>query len=323
MKKFIIITTIFDPTDAVAAFSKLPDWTLVVVGDKKTNNNWYFPNVVYLSPDDQSKFNNSYSNQLPWNTYARKNLGYLYAISRGADVIYETDDDNIPLNNWVAEPQFNIAADCIHGSGFVNIYSYFTDEKVWPRGFPLNHILSEEKFFVDRVENNNIAVWQFLADEDPDVDAIYRLTNNNPIYFNTRDPLVLSKGLCCPFNSQNTYFNEVAFPLLYLPSTVTFRYTDILRGLIAQPILWASNLLVAFGSSTVIQKRNFHDYLTDFESEIPCYLHPETVLKIALSSVSESNSISNNLYAVYKNLCAEEIVTHEELTRLESWLSNF
>ena len=125
MKKFIIITTIFDPTDAVAAFSKLPDWTLVVVGDKKTNNNWYFPNVVYLSPDDQSKFNNSYSNQLPWNTYARKNLGYLYAISHGADVIYETDDDNIPLNNWVAEPQFNIAADCIHGSGFVNIYSYF------------------------------------------------------------------------------------------------------------------------------------------------------------------------------------------------------
>jgi hypothetical protein len=323
MKKFIIITSIFDPTEAIAAFSKLSDWTVVVVGDKKTNVNWYHPNIIYLSPDDQCNFNKSFSNQLPWNTYARKNLGYLYAVSCEADVIYETDDDNIPLENWVGEPKFNTNADRINGSGFVNIYSYFTDEKVWPRGFPLNQILSDNNFSIEQISSNKIGVWQFLADEDPDVDAIYRLTNNNPIYFNTRNPLVLSKGLCCPFNSQNTYFNATAFPLLYLPSTVTFRYTDILRGLIAQPVLWASDLLVGFGSSTVIQKRNFHDYLKDFESEIPCYLHPETVLQIALGSVSESKSISDNLHAVYENLLEEKIVTHEELTRLDSWLSHF
>ncbi|ETN70754.1 hypothetical protein NECAME_14556 [Necator americanus] len=34
---------------------------------------------------------------LPYNSYARKNIGYLYAISNGAEWIYDTDDDNKPF----------------------------------------------------------------------------------------------------------------------------------------------------------------------------------------------------------------------------------
>ena len=36
LKKFIVITSIFPPTEAVTAFSGLKDYQLVVVGDKKT-----------------------------------------------------------------------------------------------------------------------------------------------------------------------------------------------------------------------------------------------------------------------------------------------
>ena len=168
-----------------------------------------------------------------------------------------------------------------------------------------------------------IGVWQFLADEDPDVDAIYRLTNNEPIYFNKRASLILNEGVCCPFNSQNTYFRSEVFPLLYLPSTVTFRFTDILRGLVAQPILWAAGYRLAFGEATVIQKRNPHNYLNDFESEIPGYLLAEKVVTIGKESVSHNRTIKENLLLVYKALQRENIVTESEIQALKLWLNIF
>jgi hypothetical protein len=320
MDKYIVITSIFPPTEAIEKFAKLKDWKVILVGDKKTAPDWSFPGVTYLSPEGQQKVSSEFSELLPWNSYTRKNIGYLHAISQGARVIYESDDDNIPLENWVNEPEFEIDAELISDASFVNIYSYFTDKKVWPRGIPLRYVLDAETPKVGPAKNLKVGVWQYLADEDPDVDAIYRLTVNEPIYFNWRDPLVLDRGACCPFNSQNTYFRQDVFPLLYLPSTVTFRFTDILRGLVAQPILWAAGYYLGFAGATVLQKRNPHDYLKDFESEIPCYLSAEKVVQIAMDSVSSDRSIPENMVSVYRALCDKGIVSEKELKILGCWL---
>jgi hypothetical protein len=187
----------------------------------------------------------------------------------------------------------------------------------------LKYILGAEPSGATEKELTNVGVLQFLADEDPDVDAIYRLTNNTSIYFDKRDPLALDKGVCCPFNSQNTYFRKEVFPLLYLPVTVTFRFTDILRGLVAQPILWAAGFRLGFGEATVIQKRNPHDYLKDFESEIPGYLLAEKVIMIASEQASPDLSIKENLILVYLALEKEKIVGKLELQALILWLQLF
>jgi hypothetical protein len=320
MHKFIVITSIFPPTEAIKKFAMLNDWKVVVVGDKKTVADWNYPGVTYLSPDGQQEVDNNISRLLPWNSYTRKNIGYLHAISQGAQVIYESDDDNIPLDNWANDPEFSADAELLSGASFVNIYSYFTDKKVWPRGIPLSCVLDAEVPKVSMTKNLNVGVWQFLADEDPDVDAIYRLTNNTPIYFDWRAPLALDKDTCCPFNSQNTYFRKEVFPLLYLPSTVTFRFTDILRGLVAQPIMWAAGYHLAFAGATVLQKRNPHDYLKDFESEIPCYLLAEKVVQISMRTVSTGKSIPENLLSVYRTLSDNGIVSEKELEILSCWL---
>jgi hypothetical protein len=320
MDKFIVITSIFPPTEAIEKFAKLKEWKVIVVGDRKTEAEWNYPGVTYISPEEQQEVFNKFSSLLPWNSYTRKNIGYLHAISQGARVIYETDDDNIPLENWVNEPDFSTEAELLSDASFVNIYSYFTDKKVWPRGIPLRCVLDPETPKVTSATNLMVGVWQFLADGDPDVDAIYRLTNNTPIYFNLRAPLVLNQGACCPFNSQNTYFRKEVFPLLYLPSTVTFRFTDILRGLVAQPILWAAGYHLGFAGATVLQKRNPHDYLNDFESEIPCYLLAERVVQIAKVAVSSEMSIPENLLSVYRALSDKGIVSEKELETLNCWL---
>ncbi|HYD35469.1 MAG TPA: STELLO glycosyltransferase family protein [Vitreimonas sp.] len=322
MKKYIVITSIFQPTEAVQKFAALKDWHLIVVGDKKTPTDWQYENVTYLSPTAQTELGYEFVSQLPWNSYTRKVVGYRYAIEHGAEIIADTDDDNIPYENWAQDLPWKGKLETLNVQGFTNIYSYFTDKHIWPRGYPLNKILGAQKATAS-TSPQEIGVWQFLADEDPDVDAIYRLTNNTLIFFDKRQPLVLEKGTVCPFNSQNTFFRQELFPLLYLPAFVTFRYTDILRGLVAQPLLWNTPYRLAFGQATVIQKRNPHNYLKDFESEIPCYLYPEKVIEIATGAVKSTDSLIDNMWNVYQALHSAQIVPAEELPLLELWLKTF
>jgi hypothetical protein len=245
-------------------------------------------------------------------------MGYLYAIQQGADIIIDTDDDNIPYENWNF-PEFEGSFDTIDKEqGFYNIYSDFTSQKIWPRGLPLQ-LINSTKTFQRSTSKAKIGVWQGLADGDPDVDAIYRLVSDVPCNFDKRSPLVLEEGTICPFNSQNTAYRKELFPLLYLPAFVTFRFTDILRGIVAQPIMWKHGYRLGFTESTVFQERNPHNYMRDFESEVPMYLHGEKAYHKANES-EFSSSISSHLHNVYVNLLNEKIVDQKEVDLLDAWL---
>jgi hypothetical protein len=258
--------------------------------------------------------------KLPYNHYGRKMIGYLFAVGAGADMIIDTDDDNIPKAGWTF-PSFDgsyetIAAD----QGFVNIYSSFTKRRIWPRGLPLDRI--HVPALPATIQDASVGIWQGLADGDPDVDAIYRLVSNEPCYFDDRAPLTLSPGTLSPFNSQNTAVRPQLFPLLYLPAFVTFRFTDILRGWVAQPIMWAAGYRLGFLGATVVQERNPHDYTKDFESEVPCYLHANKVYDAVSKAVSPDSSVTENLRSSYSALHEIEIVTAAELDLLDAWLGD-
>lgn len=324
MKKSIIITTINSPTDAVIAYSKFDlDYNLIVVGDKKTPQNWYHNYSDYISIDDQVKSSFELSKHLPFNHYSRKMIGYLEAIKAGADVIIDTDDDNVPYKKW-GFPKFKGRFDTIQNiKGFINIYQMFTSKKIWPRGLPLKLIntwFGLESF--TKPKFSKIGIWQGLADGDPDVDAIYRLTDDSECIFNSREPIVLDEGVISPFNSQNTCFASEVFPLLYLPAYVTFRFTDILRGLVAQPIMWLYGYRLGFIEATVFQERNPHDYMNDFESEIPMYLNADKIIKIIENSISKEMDISDNMMSAYQALEKEGIVLKKEINTLSLWLSD-
>ncbi|RZK26444.1 MAG: DUF288 domain-containing protein [Flavobacterium sp.] len=320
--KSIVITSIFSPTEAVSKFSFLTDYDTIVVGDQKTPSGWKCKNVQFLSIEEQSKLEFNLSKLLPINHYCRKMLGYLQAIQNGAEVIIDTDDDNIPKQGWEFPPFEGTFDNIEHRNGFVNVYRYFTDAHIWPRGLPLSLIRDESMLPLLVEKNSKIGVWQGLADEDPDVDAIYRLTSDKPCYFQDRNPLVLSNSSICPFNSQNTAFRKELFPLLYLPTYVTFRFTDILRGLVAQPIMWSKGYSLGFTRATVVQKRNPHDYFKDFISEIPMYEYTLRVVEIAKHHAKESDSINDNVFNIYTGLFKENIVNEKELVTLEAWLND-
>ena len=323
VKTFIIITSIFDPTAAIAAFAALEDYQLVVVGDKKTPAGWNYDGVIYLDINAQSELAPGLAGIIPFNHYGRKMLGYIYAMQHGADVIIDTDDDNIPYPSWKF-PAFEDRFQCTQPDlGWINIYHHFTEQAIWPRGLPLRNIRDkrEKLQWSHEQPSSQVGIWQGLADEDPDVDAIYRLTSDTPCIFQKKQPVVLAQGTVSPFNSQNTAFRQELFPLLFLPSFVTFRFTDILRGIIAQPILWQEGFLLGFTEATVIQKRNVHDYFKDFQSEVPMYLHTETALDLVVAAM-KPGTVKDNLWQAYEALLLHGIVEKREMEVLSQWLKH-
>lgn len=319
----IVITTINYPTKAVSGYAGFEDWKLVVVGDKKTPGDWNLERCDYLSAPAQEESRYRIGRLLPWNHYARKNLGYLHSIERGAQTIVDTDDDNFPKDNWSFPAFLGRFQSTEESLGFINAYQYFTDQHIWPRGLPLEKVLKSTDY-LQRLKQceSKVGVWQGLADDDPDVDAIYRMVLGKRCWFKPREPLVLGPGTVSPFNSQNTGFCRPVFPLLYLPSLVSFRFTDILRGWIAQPIMWAYGYHLGFIGATVTQERNPHDYFEDFKSEIPCYLFAEKVIATVAKAVNAKLTIEENLILSYEHLAAVNIVPNQEVDLVRAWVED-
>ena len=104
-----VVTTIFEPSEAVFRQARVSGWCLVVVADKKSpaeyDIQWdkltanvtlsnFSPRVEYLTPDRQRKlWFKRFVDLLPWDHFARKNVG-LYAIANGAQRVWDFDDDN-------------------------------------------------------------------------------------------------------------------------------------------------------------------------------------------------------------------------------------
>ena len=155
-------------------------------------------------------------------------------------------------------------------------------------------------------------------DGEPDVDAVYRLVCNRPARFQQREPVVLDEGVFAPSNSQNTVWRPDAYPFMYLPAFVSFRFTDILRGWIAQRCVWQTGGRMAFGSPTAHQDRNVHDLLRDFESEIPCYLQSGPVTE-SLRGLSMRAEPTRILAACYERLLAMQVVAADEVNLADLW----
>ncbi|CAO4378005.1 unnamed protein product [Caenorhabditis nigoni] len=267
--------------------ASIENWNLVVVADTKTPEDWNLENVHFLSVEFQKNLPFSLISSLPYKSYTRKNIGYLYAISQGAEWIYDTDDDNKPYDklgldqfeyeDTMSGVRYTVenAKDGIRNRLF-NPYRYWGMEQMWPRGFPLEHFENHTNGKDNQIlcqKMSRSAVQQGLVHHDPDVDAIYRLLNADKstgldVKFNKFAPkITLSIGTYSPWNSQNTLFHKFAFHTLFLPTTVSFRTTDIWRSFISQKILHLSGLTVSFVPTNAVQFRNAHDYLKDFKDE--------------------------------------------------------
>jgi STELLO glycosyltransferases len=153
----------------------------------------------------------------------------------------------------------------------------------WPRGLPLQDIkfnASQVTLKPRKIPSASVGIVQSLANHDPDVDAIYRLTQPLPFDFPSKGlNVAVPKGSFAPYNAQATLHLYSALWSLLLPVTVHGRVSDIWRGYATKRLLDLLDLRLVFSPALVRQDRNVHNYLADFDSESDLYLRAQRLLE--------------------------------------------
>ena len=324
---YLIITSIAPDTHPVlnlyAREASKAGVPFLVIGDRKSPR-FHLDGCDFYSVERQAELPYQLARLLPYGHYARKNLGYIEAATRGAEVIIETDDDNYPDAAFLSARSRETEAARIEGAGWINVYRYYSDQNIWPRGFALEHVL-DTPADLDTPQMVVSPIWQGLADRNPDIDAIYRLTQPLPVHFDkTKRRIALAEGSICPFNSQNTTWFREAFPLMYLPSYCSFRMTDIWRSFLAQRIAWTCGWSVLFHEATVWQERNEHSILNDFKDEVSGYCNNGEIMRrlTALNLREGTDAIPENLRHCYRELVDMQLIDGRELPLLEAWIED-
>jgi hypothetical protein len=302
----LVLTTIYKPNKNIITFSrqcKKHRWNFIVIGDKKTPYNFKINYGNYFSFKQQKKIDLKFSVKCPANNYARKNIGYLYAIQNGATAIFDTDDDTFLRKSAIN--YFENFDKCefyeVTGGDLFNPYLFYArGSEIWPRGYPLRHVSPDKKSLregqtISKLnQRTNFDILQTLVNSEPDVDAVYRMTVTDKISDFDVSPSIIKiqPGVFTPGNTQSTLWtNEKKFKYLYIPRWVSFRFCDILKMYIAQ-----KNSELAYAGFWTDQIRNPHDYMIDFKSEIECYLQTEPVIEY----LKQSNK--SNLRDIYQDL---------------------
>ena len=348
-KAFAVATTIFDPSYAVMqlllSFQTL---CLVVVGDRKTNATAWealasrYPNqLAFLSFETQTRhLRYATVRAIPPDHFARKNIGYLFAIEHGAERLYDFDDDNVLKDGdtprfrallLMNASQAGLMPEA-HAHHLLNPYPLFepVDERgapqfAWPRGLPLEFVRDPRTFELKPSPTDvSAAVYQSLADLDPDVDAIYRMTHPLPLRFARSDSLlIVPRGVFAPWNAQATLFTSSAFFGLSMPISVTGRVSDIWRSYITTRLLWMAGYHVAFVSPFVDQHRNPHEYHTDLLAERDLY-ERSNALVCALIELDESGltALSEAYLRIIGLLVDRQFLSEADLHLSKAWLSD-
>ena len=325
--KCVIITTINKPTEAILKHINNVDYDVIIVGDNKTSDDYKNLRCIYLDIPSQKKLFPELSELLPYNHYCRKNLGYLYAIKKGYKIIYETDDDNIPYDNFDNVLQYNnIQMITEQNNVWINIFKYFTNNAhIWPRGFPLSLLKNNPNYLIQYTDKIP-SIINGLVENDPDVDAIFRIICNHQssIQWDRNKCVLINNTNLCVFNTQNTFWlNPELFISLLIPCSVSFRYCDILRGIINNIILKKTNNYMMYSSPNVIQNRNEHNLISDFKSEYEMYIHNEKILNFIENDIGNITSVKQLLFLIYNNLLVNNVITQKDIDILNKWNTYF
>lgn len=337
---WVVVTTIFDPTEVARNTYLLSSrWCGVFVGDRKSppSSTWRktFPGdkLVFLDVQAQMDLPYSINKLLPFDHFSRKNIGYMYAIHHGAKEIYDGDDDNVFTDLDSSLTGEDIVVDSHVYNPYPSFEPLHKDRTIfaWPRGFPMGLVMDDtshglywkERKPLSLLSHFRPGVVQYLAQEEPDVDAIYRLTRQLPVWFALKKTaIVVPKGVSSPFNAQATLFYHDAFWGLLLPSTVHGRVTDIWRAYFTQRLMWDLDLRLVFASPVVSHRRNAHRYMADFNAELPLYERAEELIKHLVRWSSRAPTLEERIFDLVKEAYEIGIVELSDVCLMLAWISD-
>lgn len=331
MKKYIVSTTINNPTSAIQNFDTIKDWSLIVSGDQKTPKDYKLENGLFLSIEDQEKLSSEFEciKHINWNCIQRRNISTLMAIKEGADVIAFVDDDNDPYLDWgdciALTSGFKCTGDLITSDNIVcdimyHHENYLRAGKIWHRGFPTQ--LLEKRYLQTELAEQTKEVWvqSGLVDGDPDVDAICRIANQPlDISINSDKEFLVDPQKFTPFNTQNTLISGFLSIVMCLPINIG-RMDDIWMSYIAQRIMRDFDKAVLFTGATVVQDRNEHDLVKDLEAEMIGYKHTLHFLNWLNSIQVQGETVLEKYRSIVNQLHELTYFPEQSILFMKAWI---
>ncbi len=247
--------------------------------------------VSYWGPDEQRAFLRPFpglARLLPWRSIQRRNVGYLVAMEREAEVIISIDDDNFLHDADLLGGHLHVGTEVEvelvdSASGWFNVCSLLETDpprRFYHRGFPFSRRFQDEPCMRVR-EKRRVAVNAGLWLGDPDVDTVTRLEEPFRVTGLRSPPsrIGLMPGTWSPFNSQNTAMLRDLLPFLYLivadgprrglrASFRNFRYDDIWMSYFARAAMDRMGDVVTYGTPLVVQEREPRNFLLDLDREL-------------------------------------------------------
>ena len=276
MKKIIITTTILPPTEAIEKYDAMPDWHLIVTGDRKSPKSYPLKRGQFLNLDYQQEFYPDLCSMVgPDSTARGRMIGMIEAFTQGADIIATIDDDNYPYEHWgrdiyIGKETLVPFWDC--GICFDPLSIQFAE--IWHRGFPLELVRKKPACKSSQKTITPLLQADFW-DGDPDVDAMTRIVRAPNVKFKHMNPF--SGGPYSPVNSQNTFIAG-KYAADYCPFSHIGRHEDIWAGYVFQAYHPSSTI---YGLATVEhrQDRSMSSLVRDLEDELYGYKNTLRLLK--------------------------------------------
>ena len=301
---YIVSTSIYRPTEATIKYCE-KGWPMIMIGDKKTPESCYFDlskkysNFLYLSCEYQEKNYKELSDNIGWNSIDRRNIGFVEALRRGAEVIATVDDDNIPYDDWGKNLIVgkSVEVDVYTSNKKISDPLAVHKKKYWHRGFPLSMVKEKNNIEYAGKRNMFVHVQADLWDGDPDIDAISRQLYKPNEKFNKKEPYCFQELV--PFNSQNTFLHRSCFPN-YMCIPHIGRMDDIYG---AYHLQQQGDYNVVFCNSSVFQRRNPHLFNVDFEGEMIGYKNDITVADKSAWTLLNDNA--KRCFDIYRKLINE------------------
>ncbi|KAI3903966.1 hypothetical protein MKX01_004034 [Papaver californicum] len=339
-EKWIIVSVSTQPTDSLQNLVKLKGWQVLAIGTSKTPSDWNLKGAIFLSLEQQASLGFRIVDHLPYDSYVRKNVGYLFAIQHGAKKIFDADDRGDVIDADLGK-HFDVE---LIGEGarqqtilqyshenpnrtVVNPYIHFGQRSVWPRGLPLENVaeLGHEEFYTELYGGKQF-IQQGISNGLPDVDSIFYLTRKSgleafDIRFDENAPKVaLPQGMMVPLNSFNTMFHSSAFWSLMLPVSVSTMASDVLRGFWGQRLLWEIGGFVVVYPPTVHRYDRIEAY--PFSEEKDLHVNVGRLIKFLVQWRSGKHRLFEKIMELSHVMAEEGFWTEQDVKFTAAWLQD-
>ncbi|KAM7270466.1 hypothetical protein ACFE04_029680 [Oxalis oulophora] len=339
-EKWVVVSVSDYPSDSLKRIARIKGWQTLCIGNSRTPKDWSLKGTIFLSLEQQALLGFRIVEFLPYDSFVRKNVGYLFAIQHGAKKIFDADNRGQVIDDDLAK-HFDVE---LTGEGarqetilqyshenvnrtVVNPYIHFGQRSVWPRGLPLENVgeIGHEEYYTE-VFGGRQFIQQGISNGLPDVDSVFYFTRKTPleafdISFDERAPKVaLPQGMMVPMNSFNTMYHSSAFWGLMLPVSVSTMASDVMRGYWSQRLLWEIGGYVVVYPPTVHRYDKIEAY--PFSKEKDLHVNVGRLIKFLISWRSSKHRMFEKILQLSFAMAEEKFWTEKDVKFTAAWLQD-